>query len=128
LTSNPVSAKFLLSIQDDKLNKKDIEIIKDKVTYLNDCISKVKGVEPSFMNYDVYNRIILNEDNLENLKILLNFCNATETLGKIVNANNTHNCSPLRDILNTKIEYIEMKSEMDETPFSNTTNNKKPKI
>jgi hypothetical protein len=128
LTNNAVGAKFLLLLQDDKLSEKDIEMFKNGLNYLNDNISRVKEINPPFMNDDIYNRIILNENNPENLKLLLEYCNSTEILGKISNSNNIHNCSIIREMLNTKIEYVEMKSEMDKTPFSNTTNNRKPKI
>jgi len=130
LINNAVGQEFLLSVQDNKLSEKDIEIFRNTVTYLNDKISSQEELEPSVMNFDVYNRIILNENNPENLKLLVEYCNSNEILGKMSNSPQykTYNCSVFKNMCNTKIEYIEMKSEMDETPFSKASNNKKPKI
>jgi hypothetical protein len=128
LVGDKVGAKFLLMAQEDKLTVQDIEVFKNAVSQLKNTILNVIDVNPPFMNYNMYNQIILNENNSDNLKILLEFCNCVEELGKISNATNTSNCSPIRDMLATKIEYLDLKSEVDKTPFSNTTTNKRPKI
>lgn len=128
LTTTGVGTKFLLMIQDDKLSKKDIEIFTEIIPYLDDMIFTAKNFTPSFVDYDIYHKIIVNENNPENLNLLLKYFSRSEKLAKINNPNQVRDYAPVINILNNKIEYLDMEYEMDKKTCIHPSNNKKIKL
>lgn len=102
-----------LLLQDNNFTEKDYEIIDAcPIIVNNHPVFRTKIYEYSEQSQNALRNIIANEDNLDNLNILKNFCikklhQADESIDKV------SSIKSFKKIIETKIEYIELVKEIE---------------